>query len=136
MLKKSETASKPSSLGSDIIRSSTVSIVFGANRSPAAGRSSISRMGRMCSSERNFQSGISRLNMTVAVSHLASAYAASRETVRGSGIDEHEVLFGEIFDRVVHDALAAHVERQAEHVIFVVMERRIGLLVGPVVGHE
>lgn len=58
------------------------------------------------------------------------------ETVRGSGIDEHEVLFGEIFDRVVHDALAAHVERQAEHVIFVVMERRIGLLVGPVVGHE
>ena len=27
-------------------------------------------------------------------------------------------------------------ERQAEHVIFVVMERRIGLLVGPVVGHE
>ena len=46
------------------------------------------------------------------------------------------VLFGEIFDRVVHDALAAHVERQAEHVIFVVMERRIGLLVGPVVGHE
>lgn len=75
---KDETASKQSSLGSDIIRSSTVSIVFGANRSPAAGRSSISRMGRMCSSERNFQSGISRLNMTVAVSHLASAYAASR----------------------------------------------------------
>lgn len=71
------------------------------------------------------------------VSHLASAYAGvALETVRGSGIDEHEVLFGEIFDRVVHDALAAHVERQAEHVIFVVMERRIGLLVGPVVGHE
>ena len=133
MLKKSETASKPSSLGSDIIRSSTVSIVFGANRSPAAGRSSISRMGRMCSSERNFQSGISRLNMTVLGVGIRRV---ALETVRGSGIDEHEVLFGEIFDRVVHDALAAHVERQAEHVIFVVMERRIGLLVGPVVGHE
>jgi hypothetical protein len=75
--------------------------------------------------------------MTVAVSHLASAYAASRLKRCGvPGLMSHEVLFGEIFDRVVHDALAAHVERQAEHVIFVVMERRIGLLVGPVVGHE
>lgn len=112
-------------------------MVFGANRSPAAGAEQHFADGKHVFEREELPAG------HLAAEHDRGGFApgvgirrVAFETVRGPGIDEHEVFFGEIFDRIVQDALAAHVERQAEHVIFVVVERRIGLLVGPVVGYE
>lgn len=52
----------------------------------------------------------------------------------GGGDDQ--VFFGEILDQITQNAFPADVERKVQLVVLVEMERKIHLVVGPVVGDE